>query len=96
MVESVTLVKPSKMPVLPKFLAMALTKIGQRAIYWPTLTPDEVERRFIDDSPVKGDWDLVGVNPKDIDADLAITYLRRYRSGYVSSCVLSRQQLSRS
>ncbi|KAH8825415.1 NADH dehydrogenase [Flagelloscypha sp. PMI_526] len=82
MVEAVTLVTPSKAPEIPKRLAMLLGKISQ-AVWWPTLTPDEVERRFINDLDVNGDWDLLGIPPKELDADLAITYLRRYRSSYV-------------
>ncbi|KIK07979.1 hypothetical protein K443DRAFT_128758 [Laccaria amethystina LaAM-08-1] len=78
LVSSVTLQPPSKAPVLPKGVASALTRIGQ-AVWWPTLSPDEVIRRFIDDSDVPGDWDLVGVQPPEIEAH-AIAYLRRYRS----------------
>jgi NADH dehydrogenase (ubiquinone) 1 alpha subcomplex subunit 9 len=79
MVDSVILREPSKAPEVPKAIATLLARVSQ-AVWWPTLTPDEVERRFIDDSAVKGDWDLLGITPKELDPDLAITYLRRYRS----------------
>ncbi|KAF8650139.1 hypothetical protein AX16_005374 [Volvariella volvacea WC 439] len=79
LVTSVTLQPASKAPVLPKSVALALTRASQ-AIWWPTLSPDEVERRFIDDSEAAGDWDAVGIQqPAEIE-QWAITYLRRYRS----------------
>jgi NADH dehydrogenase (ubiquinone) 1 alpha subcomplex subunit 9 len=78
LVESIAITPPSRAPVLPKSVALALAKLGQ-AVWWPTLTPDEVERRFIDDVDVTGDWETVGVSPSEIESH-AITYLRRYRS----------------
>jgi NADH dehydrogenase (ubiquinone) 1 alpha subcomplex subunit 9 len=51
-------------------------------VWWPALNPDEVERRYIDDSNVAGDWDAVGIIPDEVEAH-AITYLRRYRSACV-------------
>ncbi|KDR82718.1 hypothetical protein GALMADRAFT_238218 [Galerina marginata CBS 339.88] len=77
-VSSVTLQPPSRAPVLPKAVATFLSKLGQNA-WWPTLSPDEVTRRYIDDADVPGDWDAVGVQPSEIETH-AITYLRRYRS----------------
>lgn len=64
--------------MVPKSVALALAKAAQY-IWWPALSPDEVERRYINDSDVPGDWDQVGVEPTEIE-DHAITYLRRYRS----------------
>lgn len=64
--------------MVPKSVALALAKAAQY-IWWPALSPDEVERRYINDSDVSGDWDQVGVEPTEIE-DHAITYLRRYRS----------------
>ena len=81
LVESITINPPSKAPVIPKRLALALAKLGQ-SVWWPTLSPDEVERRYIDDADVAGDWDVVDVTPSEIE-DHAITYLRRYRSACV-------------
>ena len=81
LVSSVTLQPPSRAPILPKAVATMLSKLGQ-GIWWPTLSPDEVTRRFIDDVDVPGDWDAVGVQPTEIE-DTAIAHLRRYRSAYV-------------
>ena len=51
-------------------------------VWWPTLSPDEVTRRYIDDAAIeeglKGFKDL-GIEP-DVLEDVAIVYLRRYRS----------------
>ncbi|KAJ3537323.1 hypothetical protein NM688_g6708 [Phlebia brevispora] len=70
---------PTPAPVVPKRIARLITELSNRYIWWPTLSPDEVERRFINDVDVPGDWDKVGVVPTEIE-DNAITYLRRYRS----------------
>jgi NADH dehydrogenase (ubiquinone) 1 alpha subcomplex subunit 9 len=78
LVASVTHNPPSRAPVIPKPVALALAKLGQ-SVWWPTLSPDEIERRFIDDVDTAGDWDTVGVTPGEIE-NHAITYLRRYRS----------------
>lgn len=81
LVSSVTLEPPSRAPVLPQAIARILAKLGQN-VWWPTLSPDEVVRRYIDDVDVPGDWNDVGVQPTEIE-DTAIAYLRRYRSAYV-------------
>lgn len=78
LVSSVTLNAPSRAPVLPKAVATALAKLAQ-SVWWPALSPDEVTRRYIDDSDASGDWDAVGVQPSEIETH-ALTYLRRYRS----------------
>lgn len=78
MVSSLTYIPPSGAPVLPKSIAMAVAKVAQ-APWWPLISPDEVERRYIDDVDVPGDWEAVGVTPDEIE-NHAITYLRRYRS----------------
>jgi len=78
LVASITYNPPTRAPTVPKAVALALSKAAQ-AIWWPALSPDEVERRYIDDSQVQGDWDVVGVIPEEIEP-YAITYLRRYRS----------------
>jgi NADH dehydrogenase (ubiquinone) 1 alpha subcomplex subunit 9 len=78
LVSSVTLQPPSRAPVLPRAIATILAKVGQN-IWWPTLSPDEVIRRYIDDVDVSGDWEAVDVQPTEIE-DTAIAYLRRYRS----------------
>ncbi|EIW80946.1 NAD(P)-binding protein [Coniophora puteana RWD-64-598 SS2] len=78
LVSSVTYNPPSGTPTLPKPVAMALAKAAQN-VWWPALSPDEVERRYISDSEVAGDWDAFGVAPDAIEQH-AITYLRRHRS----------------
>lgn len=70
----------SNMPEVPKSIALLLSRISQ-LVWWPTLSPDEIERRFInvpDRAP--SDWDKVGVQPVEIE-EVAISILRRYRSG---------------
>ncbi|KAM6494196.1 39kDa subunit of Ndufa9, NADH ubiquinone oxidoreductase [Amanita muscaria] len=78
LVSSVTLRPPTRAPVLPKAVAALLAQVGQNA-WWPALSPDEVTRRYIDDTDVPGEWDAVNVVPSEIEQH-AITYLRRYRS----------------
>jgi NADH dehydrogenase (ubiquinone) 1 alpha subcomplex subunit 9 len=81
LVSSVTLNPPSRAPVLPQAIATILARLGQH-VWWPALSPDEVIRRYVDDSDVPGDWDAVGIQPTEIE-EAAIAYLRRFRSAYV-------------
>ena len=81
LVSTLTYNAPSRAPVLPKRVALVLARAAQR-IWWPALSPDEVERRYIDDADAPGDWALVGVEPDEIE-NHAITYVRRYRSACV-------------
>ena len=71
-------------PEVPKRIAVFLSKLSQ-LIWWPSLSPDEIERRFIDDVMVDAsqDWAALGVNPVEVEK-VATTILRRYRSGYVN------------
>jgi NADH dehydrogenase (ubiquinone) 1 alpha subcomplex subunit 9 len=78
---------PTTAPTIPKSLALMGAKAAQ-LIWWPALSPDEVIRRYMDDSTVKGDWDAVGIVPEEVE-NVAINYLRRYRSAYVPSYLLS-------
>lgn len=80
LVQSITYQKPSRAPVLPQAAALALAKAAQ-AVWWPALSPDEVKRRYINDSDVDGSesWRIVGVRPEEIE-EFALKYLRRYRS----------------
>ncbi|KAF8631776.1 hypothetical protein AX17_004991 [Amanita inopinata Kibby_2008] len=78
LVASVTLQPPSRAPELPKSIASLVAKVAQ-SVWWPALSPDEVTRRYIDDSDVPGDWDALNTVPSEIEQH-AITYLRRYRS----------------
>ncbi|ETW81816.1 hypothetical protein HETIRDRAFT_475334 [Heterobasidion irregulare TC 32-1] len=88
LVSTMTYNPPSRAPVLPQRVALALARAAQ-AVWWPALSPDEVVRRFIDDVDAPGDWDAVGVVPDEIE-NHAITYVRRYRSAanYVRPIVL--------
>ena len=88
LVSTLTYNPPSRAPVIPKQVALALARAAQR-IWWPALSPDEVERRYIDDADTPGDWAVVGVEPDEIE-NHAITYVRRYRS----ACVLSANRLA--
>jgi len=88
LVSTLTYNPPSRAPVIPKQVALALARAAQR-IWWPALSPDEVERRYIDDADTPGDWAVVGVEPDEIE-NHAITYVRRYRS----ACVLSASPLA--
>jgi NADH dehydrogenase (ubiquinone) 1 alpha subcomplex subunit 9 len=78
LVATVTYRPPSKAPHLPKGLAKLITGVSQR-VWWPTISPDEIERRYIDDVDVKGDWDVVNIVPDDIE-QFAVNYLRGYRT----------------
>ncbi|KAG8889756.1 hypothetical protein FRB99_003957 [Tulasnella sp. 403] len=84
-IQSVTYNPIGFAPTLPKQLVMRVSKLAQAA-WWPIVSPDEVERRYIDDVGTDakgarwmGDWDKVGVVPEEVE-NLAIAYLRRYRS----------------
>lgn len=90
LVSTLTYNPPSRAPVIPKQVALALARAAQR-IWWPALSPDEVERRYIDDADTPGDWAVVGVEPDEIE-NHAITYVRRYRSACV--CILSASPLA--
>lgn len=78
LVSSVTYRPPSGAPVLPKAVALALARASDY-VWWPSLSADQIERRYIDDAQDEGDWAAFGVQPEEIEP-LAITYLRRYRS----------------
>ncbi|SCZ96596.1 BZ3500_MvSof-1268-A1-R1_Chr4-4g07462 [Microbotryum saponariae] len=79
-VEALTLQKLSG-PNFPKPILALAARLWD-LVWWPTLSPDEVTRRFIDDVQIeqglKGFKDL-GIEP-DVLEDVAIVYLRRYRS----------------
>jgi len=77
LVTSVTFNKASGI-VIPKPVALAVAKAAQAA-WWPLISPDEVERRYIDDAETPGDWDVIGVTPDAIES-WAVHYLRRYRT----------------
>ncbi|KAF7982927.1 hypothetical protein HWV62_25214 [Athelia sp. TMB] len=78
LVQSVAYLKPSAIPYLPKPAMMAIAKIAQLA-WWPMVSPDELQRRYIDDASVAGDWDAFGVKPAAVE-DHILAYVRRFRS----------------
>jgi NADH dehydrogenase (ubiquinone) 1 alpha subcomplex subunit 9 len=43
----------SSAPTIPKPIALALSNIVNRVLWWPVVSPDEVERRFINDAGVE-------------------------------------------
>lgn len=90
LVSSVTYNPPSRAPVIPKRVALAVARAAQ-SVWWPLICPDEVERRYLNDVAVAGDWEAVGVVPDAIETH-AITYVRRYRSAYV--CIIRDVSLS--
>ena len=78
LIAAVTCATPTRPPTIPKPIALALARAAQ-VVWWPALSPDEVVRRYINDSDVPGDWDAFGIHPDEVEGH-AITYLRRYRS----------------
>ena len=70
----------------PKWAASLASRVWEN-VWWPTISPDEIVRRFMDDleneAGTLGFADL-NITPDVLD-DLAIVYLRRYRSRSVSS-----------
>lgn len=45
--------KNNEAPSIPKAIAKAFASVTNRAIWWPTVSPDEIERRFINDAGVE-------------------------------------------
>jgi hypothetical protein len=86
LVSTLTCNPPSRAPVVPKPVTLALVRVAQ-CIWWPALSPDEVERRYIDDADAPGDWALVDVEPDEIE-NHAITYVHCYHSAYVSTSLV--------
>lgn len=78
--ESHTLKKLGGVSV-PRWMAMATTRLWEN-VWWPTISPDEVVRRYIDDkeaAPGTLGFDYLDIKPDALE-DVAIIYLRRYRS----------------
>ena len=81
-VQSVAYLQPSHVPYLPKPVMLAIARLAQLP-WFPMVSPDELERRYINDTDVEGDWDVFDVTPGQIE-DHALGVLRRFRS----ACVL--------
>lgn len=66
---------------VPKSLFSIVAKLGEKSVWWPMFNADEVKRRFIDEVPADGTKTFadLGIQP-DVLEDVAIMYLRRYRS----------------
>ncbi|KAK0553500.1 Protein-lysine N-methyltransferase efm5 [Tilletia horrida] len=81
LVESLTLNKIVRLGLnVPKVALMTAARVGDLA-WWPMLSPDEVERRYIDDKedePGTKSWADLGITPDAVE-EVAISYLRRYR-----------------
>jgi NADH dehydrogenase (ubiquinone) 1 alpha subcomplex subunit 9 len=65
-------------PELPRAVATAIASVSQR-VWWQYISPDEVTRRYLNDSDAAGDWAELGITPTEIET-LALMYLRRYRT----------------
>ncbi|KAG8798353.1 Elongation of fatty acids protein 2 [Serendipita sp. 398] len=59
----------STLPEVPKSIALFLSRLSQR-VWWPTLSPDEIERRFISvpDHDSSQDWASVAMGIKGLTA----------------------------
>ncbi len=54
-------------------------------IWWPVLSPDEVEWRYIDNMDMPGNWAVIGIEPDKIE-NHTITYVHHYHSTYAICC----------
>src|SRR5258708_16204864 len=79
LISAMTYNPPSNSPTVPKSMALLATKLAQYA-WWPLLSPDEVERRFLDDVKFgMGAWDPLHVTPPHLTT-LPFTYPTTYPS----------------
>jgi NADH dehydrogenase (ubiquinone) 1 alpha subcomplex subunit 9 len=53
LVEFFTFKKLADKPTVPRFAVEMLAKVLNRAIWWPTINPDEIQRKYIDDLGVE-------------------------------------------
>lgn len=49
LVAAMTMKPVSTAPTVPKAVAQMFASVVNRALWWPTVSPDEIERRYIDD-----------------------------------------------
>jgi len=67
LVSAMTMKPVSSAPTLPKPMAKLLATALNRGLWWPTVSPDEVERKYIDDFGV----DAMTHVPKEVPAGWA-------------------------
>ncbi|KAF8250266.1 NAD(P)-binding protein [Wilcoxina mikolae CBS 423.85] len=74
------ILKERKRVNLPKPLMKAMAKC-LNMVWWPTYSPDEIEREFIDQKidPTAKTFKDLGITPSELD-DMAFKYIRDYRS----------------
>lgn len=82
MIEQVTLRTPRILNI-PKSIAMFYAYFLDKFLYWNVTSPDQVERRYIDDVP-SGEPGVytfadLGITPQPLDDIAAVKYLRMYR-----------------
>ncbi|BEI82357.1 hypothetical protein CcaverHIS002_0302250 [Cutaneotrichosporon cavernicola] len=53
LISELTLKPETSMPAVPKLVAQIFSNIVNRAIWWPVLSPDELERYYINDAGVE-------------------------------------------
>jgi NADH dehydrogenase (ubiquinone) 1 alpha subcomplex subunit 9 len=49
LVAGMTMHPPTSAPTLPKAVAKFAASVLNRGLWWPTISPDEIERKYIDD-----------------------------------------------
>ncbi|KAH9464749.1 hypothetical protein MJO28_001547 [Puccinia striiformis f. sp. tritici] len=78
---------------LPLPVFKFLMKIVDKAVWWPTLSEDEIVRRCIDDKLELSEgcygFDYFGIEPDAVE-NLAITYLRYYRTASLFDAPIER------
>ncbi|PWN24771.1 putative NADH2 dehydrogenase 40K chain [Jaminaea rosea] len=83
LVESLTFEKTLRPGLnVPHWALRLAASITDKAAWWGMLSADEVDRRMVDDLPDEAgtkSWADLGMTPDKIE-DVAIVYLRRYRS----------------
>ena len=65
LVEFFTLHKLPNLRTIPRPMIMALAHVLNRAIWWPTINPDEIIRKYIDDSTVAAHLHRAETNKPD-------------------------------
>jgi len=78
LVQSLTYRESSSFTI-PKPIAKAVMGLISKNVWWPIMSPDEIERKYINDVDTPGDWDVVGITPAEVEQH-ALMYVRRYRN----------------